>query len=630
MIKFNNVTHKYGNNIILRNLTYTFNSNGLYIITGESGCGKTTILDLLYKLIKPTQGKIINNNNIIAYDAITNLFLTDDTVLDNLKNILKIQNNEENYPLVEEYLDILNIKGCKHKKIKHLSVGQRRRVGIIATLALDCDFYLLDEPFADIDKYNRMRVTSLIEKKLNEGRSVIITSHQTELLNNYQFSNFKVNDRINIYSYESNLLVKRTNEKKSKKFFYNDLILSKLKIRYFMLSLMIALLSISLIFVQSQENYTRNYIDSNIYVLYNTNEALLNYYDYTFDYIQGDLNYSTLNFQASSSVIALPVSLYQNQYILNENEILISKIIYENYQHVSFESLGIDKPDKLKGKNVTFDNESYIVKDVLDIEYNVVYLSDEKLRNKTIYISSRPKTLEIIKEDMILKEGKMPQDNARYFEIIGDENCYIGDIINDLFLVTGISNDNKFYLRYDDFKLYYLQNTKSNKIVYSNDKIKIESFLTISSIAYENLHDQKTLVIENELAIQKLSNQSLIFALKIITIIVILIIGVLEYIRIRKRINIHRFMKTNSVIILANLIINSIIKFIFTIIISILVFIILRAALVYVVNTSYLTKSINLLIKYNILALGLFIIVIDLIFMIYNLFNKMNIFIRKN
>ena len=221
MIKFNNVTHKYGNNIILRNLTYTFNSNGLYIITGESGCGKTTILDLLYKLIKPTQGKIINNN-IIAYDAITNLFLTDDTVLDNLKNILKIQNNEENYPLVEEYLDILNIKGCKHKKIKHLSVGQRRRVGIIATLALDCDFYLLDEPFADIDKYNRMRVTSLIEKKLNEGRSVIITSHQTELLNNYQFSNFKVNDRINIYSYESNLLVKRTNEKKSKKFFYND------------------------------------------------------------------------------------------------------------------------------------------------------------------------------------------------------------------------------------------------------------------------------------------------------------------------------------------------------------------------------------------------------------------------
>lgn len=629
MIKFNNVTHKYGNNIILRNLTYTFNSNGLYIITGESGCGKTTILDLLYKLIKPTQGKIINNN-IIAYDAITNLFLTDDTVLDNLKNILKIQNNEENYPLVEEYLDILNIKGCKHKKIKHLSVGQRRRVGIIATLALDCDFYLLDEPFADIDKYNRMRVTSLIEKKLNEGRSVIITSHQTELLNNYQFSNFKVNDRINIYSYESNLLVKRTNEKKSKKFFYNDLILSKLKIRYFILSLMIALLSISLIFVQSQENYTRNYIDSNIYVLYNTNEALLNYYDYTFDYIQGDLNYSTLNFQASSSVIALPVSLYQNQYILNENEILISKIIYENYQHVSFESLGIDKPDKLKGKNVTFDNESYIVKDVLDIEYNVVYLSDEKLRNKTIYISSRPKTLEIIKEDMILKEGKMPQDNARYFEIIGDENCYIGDIINDLFLVTGISNDNKFYLRYDDFKLYYLQNTKSNKIVYSNDKIKIESFLTISSIAYENLHDQKTLVIENELAIQKLSNQSLIFALKIITIIVILIIGVLEYIRIRKRINIHRFMKTNSVIILANLIINSIIKFIFTIIISILVFIILRAALVYVVNTSYLTKSINLLIKYNILALGLFIIVIDLIFMIYNLFNKMNIFIRKN
>lgn len=629
MIKFNNVTHKYGNNIILRNLTYTFNSNGLYIITGESGCGKTTILDLLYKLIKPTQGKIINNN-IIAYDAITNLFLTDDTVLDNLKNILKIQNNEENYPLVEEYLDILNIKGCKHKKIKHLSVGQRRRVGIIATLALDCDFYLLDEPFADIDKYNRMRVTSLIEKKLNEGRSVIITSHQTELLNNYQFSNFKVNDRINIYSYESNLLVKRTNEKKSKKFFYNDLILSKLKIRYFILSLMIALLSISLIFVQSQENYTRNYIDSNIYVLYNTNEALLNYYDYTFDYIQGDLNYSTLNFQASSSVIALPVSLYQNQYILNENEILISKIIYENYQHVSFESLGIDKPDKLKGKNVTFDNESYIVKDVLDIEYNVVYLSDEKLRNKTIYISSRPKTLEIIKEDMILKEGKMPQDNARYFEIIGDENCYIGDIINDLFLVTGISNDNKFYLRYDDFKLYYLQNTKSNKIVYSNDKIKIESFLTISSIAYENLHDQKTLVIEDELAIQKLSNQSLIFALKIITIIVILIIGVLEYIRIRKRINIHRFMKTNSVIILANLIINSIIKFIFTIIISILVFIILRAALVYVVNTSYLTKSINLLIKYNILALGLFIIVIDLIFMIYNLFNKMNIFIRKN
>lgn len=158
-------------------------NNGDYIsIIGSSGCGKSTILNILSFLDKDYEGNIEFKNN----DIKVGYMLQEDslfdwlTVYENAILGLKIKHilTEENKKYVKDLLIKYGLKDFINKYPKSLSGGMRQRVALIRTLAIKPDILLLDEPFSALDYQTRLKVSDDVYKIIKEeGKTVIMVTH---------------------------------------------------------------------------------------------------------------------------------------------------------------------------------------------------------------------------------------------------------------------------------------------------------------------------------------------------------------------------------------------------------------------------------------------------------------------
>ncbi len=183
MIKINNITKYFGANKILDELNYTFYPNCCYVIQGESGIGKTTLLNIIMGYVEADEG-IIETSQVSKMDYLfqDELLFSNLTVIENLA-LKYYANNEKklwniNY-LKEQLKEILctfRIEDIEEKKIALLSGGERQRVLLAGMIISKADVLLLDEPVTKVDQENREMIIKMIEKYV-ENRVVIIVSH---------------------------------------------------------------------------------------------------------------------------------------------------------------------------------------------------------------------------------------------------------------------------------------------------------------------------------------------------------------------------------------------------------------------------------------------------------------------
>lgn len=171
MIELKGLYKSYKDNIILNDINLKINKGELVVFIGSSGCGKTTLLKMINKLITPTKGKIlINGNDIANKNSIelrrnigyviqqTGLF-PHMTVKENIELIPLLQN--KNLQEVEKNtMECLEMVGLDHKKYMdrypcELSGGQQQRVGVARAFAINPDLILMDEPFSALDPLTR-------------------------------------------------------------------------------------------------------------------------------------------------------------------------------------------------------------------------------------------------------------------------------------------------------------------------------------------------------------------------------------------------------------------------------------------------------------------------------------------
>lgn len=197
MIEFVDVNKNFGEYHIIKNLSMKIEKGKITVIIGSSGCGKTTTLKMINKLIIPTSGKIyIDGEDISQKDTIklrrnigyviqqTGLF-PHMTVKENIELIAKIENIDKNKMNMRtrELMKMINLDYEKFSERYpvELSGGQQQRVGVARAFALDPAIILMDEPFSAVDPISRRQLQDelvAIQKKLE--KTIVFVTHDIQ------------------------------------------------------------------------------------------------------------------------------------------------------------------------------------------------------------------------------------------------------------------------------------------------------------------------------------------------------------------------------------------------------------------------------------------------------------------
>lgn len=177
-IKFDEVSFAYVNgNNVLDKLSFDFNKPGIYVISGKSGVGKSTVLELAAGLYNNYCGNIERNGSIafVTQDK----YMFSENIHDNVRVVRKDASEDE-------FCRAIKFSGSQNildiDDVNKLSGGQKQRVSFARAILKDADVLILDEPTAYLDKDNEEIVLSTLSR-FKSKKIIIITSHKENILN---------------------------------------------------------------------------------------------------------------------------------------------------------------------------------------------------------------------------------------------------------------------------------------------------------------------------------------------------------------------------------------------------------------------------------------------------------------
>ena len=170
---------KEGELEVLKNINFSLKEGEILTLLGPSESGKSTILNILTKLLKPTSGEV-NIQGTIGYMFQKDHLLEWRNIMDNITIGLEIQHKKtpESIARIENLLKTYGLWEFRNMYPFELSGGMRQRVALIRTLSVDPSILLLDEPFSALDYQTRLLVSDDVYKIIrNEHKSAILVTH---------------------------------------------------------------------------------------------------------------------------------------------------------------------------------------------------------------------------------------------------------------------------------------------------------------------------------------------------------------------------------------------------------------------------------------------------------------------
>ena len=199
-----NISYSLNNNLLIEDLAFEIKNSTFGVIEGESGIGKTTLLNFIAGLKKPHSGEIILNNRILSNDI--EFVLPEDRNIGyvfqdfalfphiNVKKNILFASKNKNYDFYLEITEILKLKSHLHKMPHELSGGLMQRVAICRALMMEPRLLILDEPFSNLDYNNSVNVKNILNQYISEKNiPCLVVSHDASL-----FSEFDTLERIKL------------------------------------------------------------------------------------------------------------------------------------------------------------------------------------------------------------------------------------------------------------------------------------------------------------------------------------------------------------------------------------------------------------------------------------------------
>lgn len=192
IVLFRSVRYAINGAMIIDDVDLDVEKGEVLVLLGESGCGKTTTLRLINRLIEPTSGEVFVMGQLTTdWDAVelrrrVGYVLQDGglfphmTIRENAGLVLKLQEAENAALRTDEMLELVKLDPAKFgdRFPYELSGGQRQRVGVARALASDPELLLLDEPFGALDAITRTELQKEFARLVRElGKTAIFVTH---------------------------------------------------------------------------------------------------------------------------------------------------------------------------------------------------------------------------------------------------------------------------------------------------------------------------------------------------------------------------------------------------------------------------------------------------------------------
>ena len=193
MIEIKNITKSFGNKKIFTDFSMTIPDGAFKIFAGKSGCGKTTLLNMIGAIESPDSGTITVNGLNIHKRANTRKYFSEqagflfqnfalieeETVEDNLNYIQKKHRSGRS---MDEILDLLGLLDKKNVEVYKLSGGEQQRIALARLMFKKCDIILADEPTGSLDYENADVVMKILHEFNNQGKTIIMVTHDEKII----------------------------------------------------------------------------------------------------------------------------------------------------------------------------------------------------------------------------------------------------------------------------------------------------------------------------------------------------------------------------------------------------------------------------------------------------------------
>ena len=490
MLEIKNLNLSFGEQIIFKDTSLTLKDNGLYLLLGRNGIGKSTLFNILEGKIK-TEASITYNgnkiNNELVFVSSENMVFLNLTINEHLHMFSK---DEAKINYLMEALGLNYLK--RNKKTKKMSQGERQRLALVVAILEDKPIMLLDEATSHLDLENGQKVIKLLHEYAKD-KIIILSTHQHDKLD------YKPNYVININNYKLDVIEKVPTNIPNlpvKNEYYNFKTLFKLltyKPKFIFMIILGVLMSITITFYTgiTLDKYTgyEAYLkqeDTYYYLTeFNSNLPISKEESSKFNpdgtyYLNGNLFSLGELLKEDGSVITLPRDYYNNAinyfYItdnyngkkLNDNEIIVSDYMNKYFKdnQLYFDGLTLNYHNlhlRVKG----YFNTNYQKYEEEQKIYN--FLKSEVMNRMYLNLNTYNNLKEAYLNDMTTSDKVICSNTYYLKDEYNDYNVFVGD--------DNLINDNDVILSVGYLNLY--------QVAPPTIPIEVPIYLTFTDTRYE-------------------------------------------------------------------------------------------------------------------------------------------------